>query len=419
MTSRGRAALVLGVAVWVVAWVFGSPALVPVAAGLIAAVILAVAWVRLSLRSPALVRSWRERELLEGDEVAIELALEPGPGVALPTAAAEERIGRAGERHVELRRSQRRRYVGSYRLLDLPRGRHEFAPVRVVVADPWRLAETAVTVDGRQALAVYPRLVELEALFLDGGGDAGDGRRLMLQRTAGFELYGVRDHQQGESLRRVHWPSTARRRALMVKELEDSPRNEVAVLLDGDPAGAVGEPPDSSFDVAVRAAGSILRAQVRRGRRSVLVLNAHGRESQAVAAEADWHRALELLAAVEPDARTPVSTLLASGVGPAARALELVVVTSRPGPALVSRLLERALSRRHVALVHVEASSFAGRERPPEPGLLRLQAAGVPVAVVRRGDDLAAALGRPTAEQHAPRTVAGTVTELPRKAARA
>jgi hypothetical protein len=69
-----------------------------------------------------------------------------------------------------------------------------------------------------------------------------------------------------------------------------------------------------------------------------------------------------------------------------------VVVTSRIERSLVDRLLERALTRRAVALVHVEAESFAGAPRRPEPELLRLQATGVPVAVVRRGDDLAAAL---------------------------
>ena len=39
---------------------------------------------------------------------------------------------------------------------------------------------------------------------------------------------------------------------------------------------------------------------------------------------------------------------------------------------------------------------FAGSGDPPAsafPGLLRLQAAGIPVAVLRRGDDLAARLG--------------------------
>jgi hypothetical protein len=66
---------------------------------------------------------------------------------------------------------------------------------------------------------------------------------------------------------------------------------------------------------------------------------------------------------------------------------------------LVDRLLERALTRRPVALVYVEAASFAGRRSRPEPDLLRLQAAGVPIAVVRHGDDLATALhGAGTAE---------------------
>jgi hypothetical protein len=60
-------------------------------------------------------------------------------------------------------------------------------------------------------------------------------------------------------------------------------------------------------------------------------------------------------------------------------------------PQLADRLVQRALAHRQVALVYVDRASFAGR-REPEPGLLRLQAAGVPVAVVRAQDDLATAL---------------------------
>jgi uncharacterized protein (DUF58 family) len=186
----------------------------------------------------------------------------------------------------------------------------------------------------------------------------------------------------------------------MVKELEDSPRDEVAVLLDGDPEGVAGSPPDSSFDAAVRVTGSILRAQVRGGRRCVLLLNTAGRETQAVTSEGpEWQRALELLAAAEPDARGPATALLRSADGPAARSLELVVVTSRIDASLVDRLLERALTRRPVALVHVEPQSFVGGTRRPEPALLRLQAAGVPIAVVRQGDDLAAVLNRARAAE--------------------
>jgi hypothetical protein len=150
----------------------------------------------------------------------------------------------------------------------------------------------------------------------------------------------------------------------------------------------------------VRAAGSILDAYVRRGRRAVLAVNSEHREVQHVhSPAADWRRALELLAAVEPRGRTPVARLLAQDDGPAARALELAVVTARLEPALVDRLVQRALSRRKVSVVYVDPTSFNGSPRRPEPVLLKLQAAGIPVAVVRAGDDLAACLeGEPGAE---------------------
>jgi uncharacterized protein (DUF58 family) len=354
MTARGRAVLALGILCWIVAIVFGSPALYPVAAGLVLVVPLAVAWVRITLREPRAGRRWRHENLLERDDVTIELVLEREPGAPLPNVVAHEQVGRLGEEEVELRGHGRGRYSGSYRLRDVPRGRHRFAPVHLSIADPFGLAETGLVLEEQQALVVYPRLVEIERLFFDGGAGPEHGRRLLLRRPVGFDLHSVRDYQQGESLRRVHWPSTARRGSLMVKELEDSPRDEVAVLLDGDPAAVAGSPPDSSFDVAVRAAGSILLAQVRRGRRCVLVLNTAGREMQTVSSDGpEWQKALELLAAAEPDARAPAAAALQATDGPAARSLELVVVTSRVERSLVDRLLERALTRRPVALVHI------------------------------------------------------------------
>ncbi len=140
----------------------------------------------------------------------------------------------------------------------------------------------------------------------------------------------------------------------------------------------------------MRAAGSILDAYVRRGRRAVLVVNSESREAQSVRSPvADWRRALEVLAAVEPTGRASAARLLAEGAGPATRALELAVVTARLEPDLVNRLVQRSLGRRKVSLVFVDAASFAGAAPRPEPALLRLQTAGVRIAVVRAGDDLA------------------------------
>jgi hypothetical protein len=51
--------------------------------------------------------------------------------------------------------------------------------------------------------------------------------------------------------------------------------------------------------------------------------------------------------------------------------------------------------------VYVDLPSFNGAGRRREPALLKLQAAGVPVAVLHRDDDLAEKLG-PQAREEAP-----------------
>src|SRR6266480_4850541 len=397
LTARGRCVLGLGLGVYIAAWAFGSKPLYPVATGFLLVAAVAWMWVRLANRPFRVRRGWGDNEHTEGDDVPVVVELDASASILPAAATLIERVGRLGEQRHGLRRTGRRLSV-RYVLERLPRGRYAFEDVRVEIADPFGLESVSVPLPAPGALLVYPRLARLERLFSETGAHAHDGRRLLLRRHSGFELHGVREYEQGESLRRVHWRSTARRGQLMVKELEDAPRDEIAVLLDADTSAVVGE----SFDVQVRAAGSILESYVRRARRAVLVVNSERREVQQVhSPAADWRRALELLAAAEPTGRGSLGRLLAERDGPAARALELAVVTARLERGLVDRLVQRALSRRKVSLVYVDPTSFNGARRAPEPLLLRLQNTGIPVVTVRAGDDLAAVLAGSAAPEAA------------------
>jgi uncharacterized protein (DUF58 family) len=389
LTSRGRFALGLGVATYVCAWAFGSKPLYPVAVGLLLAVAVTWAWVGLANRPMRLHRRLPGGDHAEGDDVLVRIELDRAGGLSPGSLMLQEKISKIGERHTPIHGRK-----AAYRLQNLSRGRYVFERATAVVQDPLGFQRVEVDLPTAGAVLVYPRLVELERLFSESGTTMLDGRRLLLRRPSGFDLHGVREYVDGESLRRVHWPSTARRGELMVKELEDAPRDEVAVVLDCNERVVVGTAPDSSFELQVRAAGSILRAHARRGRRALLVLNSLGRETQRVHTyEGDWRGALELLASVEPGPTAPAASLLTES-GPAARSLEVAVVTSSLEPALVDRLLQRSFTRHSVSIVYVDPVSFApGNGVPqPQPALLRLQAAGVPVAIVRRGDDLAAVL---------------------------
>ena len=392
MTSRGRLALALGATTYLAAWAFGSKILYPVAIGLPAAVLLAWLWTALANRPLSIRRTLRAGERLEGEDVEVVVRLGSERRLLPARWTLRERIGKLGELTTTVGATGYARYV----LKRLPRGRYEFEGSVAVIEDPFGLERVEQPLDSPGALLVYPRLVDLDRLFSESGTRSHDGRRLLLRRPSGFDLHSVREYEHGDSLRKVHWRSTARRAQLMVKELEDSPRDEVAVVLDADPDAVVG----GSFDVQVRAAGSLLLSHVRRGRRAVLVVNGAQAEQHGVrSAESDWRQALDLLAAVEPEPGPPLAAVLADESSAVARSLELAVVTASLPPRLVERLVERSLASGNVSLVFVDPSSFAGASQRPMPELLRLQAAGVALAVLREGDDLAEQLGatRPAA----------------------
>lgn len=389
LTRRGLATLALAAIAYLAAWAFGSDPLYPVALGLGIASALAWGSVALAAAPRALRYAFPAREHVEGDTVTVGVELRARRRALGGGLSVRHRITKLGERDAVLGRRSRGALSGSFTIARIPRGRYTFEDVSATLDDPFGLARAEVSLDPPPPLTVLPRLVELEGLFSESGGRLHEGRGMLLRRPTGFDLHSVRDYEQGESLRKVHWRSTAKRGQLMVKELEDSPRHEIAVVLDADARGVAGEPPDSSFDAAVRAAGSLLWAHVRRGRRSVLAINSVPDLAVRVHSQGDWRVALTALAAVEPSGERPVSRLLAEESGDVGRALDVTVVSSNVGPDLVDRLISRALARRRVALVYVDAASFRGRPMSSRPFLVRLAAAGCPVAVVRRGDDLA------------------------------
>ncbi len=389
MTRRGWLTLLLGAGTYVVAWLFGAKALYPVATGLVLAPLGARAWVQLAAGPIRLSRRAGKGALLEGEDVWVSLDARPSSRTPLPGLVVTERIARFGEQVTALSRAGRG-YRGTYVLERVPRGRYVVEEARATIDDPFGLARADVDLDARGSLLVYPRLVLLDRLFSESGAHAQDGRRLLLRRPSGFDLHSVREYEQGESLRKVHWKTTARRGQLMVKELEDAPRDEIAVILDAAADAVVAD----SFDVQVRAAGSILHAHASHARRAVLAVNSAARPSVRVTSlDGDWLAALGVLAEAQPDAARPVVELLSREGGPASRAVETVVVTARLSGALATKLVQRSLAGQGVSVVWVDTASFAARPTKVEPELLRLQAAGVAVAVLRRGDSLAAVLG--------------------------
>ena len=108
-----------------------------------------------------------------------------------------------------------------YQLRALKRGFFKWNGVSVTGTDALGLISKSKAYETAPAeIIVYPRPlpVSLELPSASGWGvnESESGRT----RGAGIELRGIREYRFGDSLRHIHWPSSARTGQLLVKEFE-------------------------------------------------------------------------------------------------------------------------------------------------------------------------------------------------------
>ncbi|MGH2684801.1 MAG: DUF58 domain-containing protein, partial [Actinomycetota bacterium] len=120
-------------------------------------------------------------------------------------------------------------------------------------------------------------------------------------------FYALRPYVQGDDLRRVHWPSTARHDSLMVRQDELPWQGRVTILLD---VRRRTHTPDS-LEAAVSAAASVVSACWNR-RDLVRVVTTDGRDTGYAAGHAHIEAVMEHLAVVAASGDSPVLRVLDS-----------------------------------------------------------------------------------------------------------
>lgn len=287
------------------------------------------------------------------------------------------------------------------------RGAFTFPPARATLVDPLGLATWTHRVGGELSLTVLPRIAELRSCIFFGQRDPGEGRAIRNPMGHGsYEFRGVRPHQPGEPLNRIHWKSTAKLGTLMLREADDPAVAGVSLVIDGHERSVVGQAPYDTFEAAVAAAGSIGDYVLREG--FALDLHFHEARSRSFrfgGTRPDRRDLLEALATAKPDAPATVRDFLQRSQERLLRGLALVVMTpviDRGLALMLRRLREKGLP---VYLVHIDGPSFARAVAPAAVDgrvaaeqdvvaaqvkalLLNLHSAGVPSATIRWGDDL-------------------------------
>jgi uncharacterized protein (DUF58 family) len=191
---------------------------------------------------------------------------------------------------------------------------YRVGPSLVSVTDPLGFAEATSTAGTVDRLVVYPKVENLQGVPTGRGHDQTiSTSRASLWHTGGEDFFTLREYQQGDDLRRVHWPSSARRDELMIKQLEMPWQSRAFVVLDPRV-----EPHRSaqSFEQAVRGAASVLHHLYRSGY-TPTIWSGSGNGTIVSNAEA-YQLAMEELATIAPrasiDLRQLVGRLRRSGM---------------------------------------------------------------------------------------------------------
>jgi uncharacterized protein (DUF58 family) len=260
-TPSGWSVLAAGGAALVAGRVFGLIELFLIGTVLIVLVAAAVAFTSLTPLQLEIGRTVRPARVHVGGRSEVLLTVRNDGRRRTPVLGLHDAVrGTPGASLLAAPLERGARSSAAYALPTTRRGVLEVGPLAVELADPFGLARTRVVAVGRQSITVYPQVVELQPPPRTGGADP-HGRRSRGLHHEGDEFHSLRPYVIGDDLRRVHWPSTARRDDLVVRQLDLSRHGRTTVLLETRADRHVGP----SFETAVVAAASVLVAAHRRG----------------------------------------------------------------------------------------------------------------------------------------------------------
>jgi uncharacterized protein (DUF58 family) len=146
----------------------------------------------------------------------------------------------------------------SYQEKCYKRGKYRVGPFKVKIFEPLVLFYLEKQILVYSTLVVYPEVFTVNYLpFVLGHLAPRYGEQTTRISGNYEEFYGIREYQQEDGLRKIHWRSTARLSELMVKHFEQSAQWKATLVLDAAGTSNVGFGKESTFEYAVKILASI------------------------------------------------------------------------------------------------------------------------------------------------------------------
>ena len=208
------------------------------------------------------------------------------------------------------------------------RGLFTLGPTSLRTGDPFGLYTVAYDYPASLPLLVLPPIVPLPAIEVAPGGRTGEGRPRPFAYEQAVSASAVREYVPGDSLRWIHWKTTARRGKPFVRLFDSTPTGDWWIVLDMHRYVQVGLDDDATDEHGIILAASLADRGL--GLHRPVGLAAHGKSlvwlppREGPAQRWEVLRSLALLSRGE----RPLETLLARMEGAFSYHASLIIITS-------------------------------------------------------------------------------------------
>jgi uncharacterized protein (DUF58 family) len=274
------------------------------------------------------------------------------------------------------------------------RGQFQLGPWAIRTGDPFGIFTVTCDYPANEEIIIHPPIHGDLPIPLPAGQSSGRVRARQKSWQATVNAASIRDYQPNDPLRWIHWPSSARRDELFVREFDLDAAGDIWILLDMETAVQLGEGIDSTEEHAVLLAASLAARALSQNR--AVGLAAYGQTPQIVPAgrgQGQQWKILRALALVNADGQSKFAQALIDLGRIARRGTAAIIITPNGDADWIPQLL--ALGQRgvqsHVTLL--DRRSFGGSQG--SDGLRQaLRQLGFRANVIQQGD-----IGQPLEEQ--------------------
>lgn len=308
----------------------------------------------------------------------------------------------------------------AYSLLE-HRGWFKLSPTYVESGDIFGLFLIRKSFESNSRLLVIPHTVDIQAFPVPFG--TLPGGRAVKQKTLEVTPYaaGVREYVPGDPLKRIHWPSSARKQKLIVKEFEKDPLAEVWIFVDAQAEkhckaeeqqdfvtreywwvkyswmkkGPYYLLPRDTEEYAISIAASLAKYYIQQSREVGLVTSGQSLSMlPAEKGERQLGKILETLAVVRAEGTTPFWHLVSNQIIHMARGTTMILITPSNDEKLFTVVMELVQRGLIPVVILIDQSSFGGEA---EASVLeeKLTRQGVMTFTIKADDQLKSALESP------------------------